>query len=78
LETEINCTGGKDVGYVSLLSAYVPLIFIFEDSGLLEHGAVLLGLWFFYVVKEHTNILLASKNSSWIPTTLEGEGTTLL
>jgi hypothetical protein len=43
LESKINWTGGKDVGYVSLLSAYVPLIFIFEDSGLLGLGAVLLG-----------------------------------
>jgi hypothetical protein len=57
LETKINWTGGKDVGCVSLLSACVPLIFIFEDSDLLGHGAVLLGLWFCDVLEEHTALI---------------------
>ena len=78
MENKINWTGGKDVDYVLLLSAYMPLIFIFEDSGLLGHGAVSLGLWFCGVLKERTNTLLSYKNSSCTPTALEGEGTTFL
>jgi len=44
----------KDVGYVSLLFAYVPLIFICGDSVLLGQCAVSLGLRFCDVLKEHT------------------------